>query len=167
MTTATETVLGDKIFLGRTPDGERVYVTIRVYHRSGHFQTVDHAPVGAFDELSITGEVYRPRARTASGAGQVRAEIRAVLAGKLAPGVSEDDVRTIIAAFPYHLNGLNAGCAHVEPVGKDINEWLDRTPACPVPETPYRYGTAWLVAPLPDGLVDGLRAACVRIGGRS
>lgn len=162
MTTTTETALGDRIFLGRTPDGERVYVTIRLYHRSGHYQTTDHTPIGAYDELSITGEVYRPRARTVSAAGQVRAEIRAVLAGKLAPGVSEADVRAIVSALRYHLNGLQAGCVHVKPVGKDINERLTRTPACPL--SGYRYGSAWLVDTLPDGLIDRLREICGRLG---
>lgn len=59
----------------------------------------------------------------------------------------------------WHLNTMRAGCAHQEVVyetdryGRRVPS-LDLTPPCP--ETGYRYGSAWLVEPLPEDVLTFL-----------
>lgn len=166
MTTTTTTDLGHRMFLGWTPDKTRVYVNVQLSVQNGNFQTTDHQQAETVERLSFTGEVYRGRAghsdRQMVGAGQITGAARAVLAGRLAPGVSAGDVTTLLKAWKaWHLNDMRAACAHVKPVGDSTDDNLDRTPACP--HSGYRYGSAWLVDPLPEGLVESLRAICERM----
>lgn len=160
---ATDTTLGRRMFLGWTPDKTRVYVTVKLSVQNGQFQTTDHRRITTVERLSFTGETYRGRSgfsdRQMVGAGQTLGAARAVLAGRLAPGVSERDIRTLVEAWKaWHLSDMRAACAHVQPVGDSISDRLDGTPACP--HSGYRYGSAWLVEPLPEGLVESLRAVC-------
>lgn len=165
----SETNLGRNLFLGYTPDNLRVYVDVTVRRRTGEgFRTIEHELSGAFDELAITGSVYAGKSgkldsQFVSG-GQCVGDAASVLAdgGRLARGAAEADVRLIVEAWPrWHLNGMRAGCAHVEPVGDTASGRLDSTPECPV--SGYRWGSAWLVEPLPHGLIDELGGACGRL----
>jgi hypothetical protein len=162
-----ERVIAKDLYIGETSDKERLYLDVRVRQDHGTWQTVEHDTVTTREELSIIGNLRVGRHDV--GGGQCIDRMWSVLgAGKLARGADPADVRLIADVWErWHLNAMRPGCAHVEvPEGtKSTSDRLDNTPPCP--RSGYRWGSAWLYEPLPDGLVDELSAACARVAARA
>ena len=143
-TTRTYTAKG---FLGRTEDGDRVWIEIEIRESDRLAQTTEHETVESYRELAITGAVAGKGRRNADQWGQVRATAAGAMA-KPAKGLTEDDVAQLVTVWKrWHLNGMQAGCAH-QGRGMDTD---------PCPETGYRYGHAWLVEELPADVEKWVR----------
>jgi hypothetical protein len=150
------------VFLGRTADGERVYVDVELWrkhsvaphewrkHSVAPHETIEHQPVNLYTELVISGETYRKHSRYVTNVDQVDGTAAAIV--DPAPGWTLEDIRDLVTIWRrYHLNGARAGCAHqvIERetrYGRSVPS-LDKTAPCPI--TGYRYGHAWLVELLP------------------
>jgi len=158
-----------KMYAGKTADGGRLYLEVELREEQGPRQTVDHDTVEAYTELAIMGEVYYPgdRRGNPSVCGQVIDCLRSVLNGG-DPAVDPDSLAELLHYWErWHLNGFNGGCRHQEKdahVARDrvypywIDDWAAmsdaQTARCPVG---YRYGSAWLVEPLPALVADRVR----------
>lgn len=159
-----------EILLGRTPEGERVTVEIalRPAQRVAPYETITHEPLPDDAlELSIVGTVYPKGWRpgwSESGGGQCIDTARTVLPSKQ---WSAEDLSRLVAIWEaWHLNGLQAGCAHQSVVMESgpygPRPSLELTQPCPV--TGYRYGHAWLFKALPADVLDDVRRFQRRVG---
>jgi hypothetical protein len=162
MTTDTEPRTHWTGLVGRTDDGTRVYVEIELRHKDGGtWRTTEHEPVGpdGYLELSISGHTIRKGGRTCDSAGQILDDLTRVTRPE--PGMVGRVDELAIVWDVWHLNGMQAGCAHQVPVyapdeyGRVVPS-LDLTPACPI--TGYRYGHAWLVRALPADVIATVQA---------
>lgn len=150
----------DEIFVGRTHTGEKVYVSAELRRQPGEWQTVTHETVTAPLTLAFQGTVVRKggsirRESDWLAGGQIdRSFLRRIVTAE--SGWRIGDTRKLADVWDeWHLNTLQAGCAHQPPesvvyrqgrYGREID--LDNTPACA--ETGYKYGSAWLARVLPD-----------------
>jgi len=64
-----------------------------------------------------------------------------------ARGFDPARVQELARLAAYHLPSMKAGCVHQSGVNK-----------APCPVTGYRWGSAWLVEPLPDGFLERVKA---------
>lgn len=127
-------VSGD-IYVGRTGDGARISISVRLALRTNEQENTDHQTVTDRWEISLMGGGIEKGRSVESFGGQIREEFRRVRGVK--------GVKAVSAIWDtYHLNGMAAGCDHQSRPGD-----LDTTPPCPV--TGYRYGHAWLYRELP------------------
>lgn len=161
-------------FVGTTAEGDRVWVKMELRQKdaNGRFNSAtDHRPVGEYVEFTMSAvgllKGRRTPARDIDFGGQSVDTFRAIT--KPAAGWSAEDVRDLADLWDaWHLNGMQAGCVHVEPVieadryGRMVPS-LDLTPPCP--ETGYRYGHAWLVKTLPVEIVEKINAYAARLDG--
>lgn len=149
----------NRIFLGTNP-GEgygykrpvKVYVNIELRAEDAMNplrvrRTTEHMATILEPELSITFDVVNS-AGTDLGGGAMGKEGLNVETRKASSRVFEVLHRLI----PWHLNGMQAKCAHQGPpvyeqgrYGPQVN--FQKSPRCPL--TGYGYGSAWLVEPLP------------------
>lgn len=103
--------------------------------------TVEHEPIVRYERLTIVGDVLEGRRFV--GGGQVADELDRIT--RPAPGWGPDERARLQAIWRrWHLNDLRAACAHQTPPPSLDDPWPD-----PCPETGYRFGSAWLVEPLP------------------
>lgn len=150
----------DKLFVGRTAEGDRVFVTIELRERGSErpSETTEHKQVTTYTELSITGTVVAYRGRSVVAAGQIRDDVAAVVDFE---GSAFDEAAVgalLILWNRWHLNGMQAGCAHMD-LPADTS--YDARQGITCPQTGYVYGTKWLVEDLPDeivGVVEGFLA---------
>lgn len=144
------------IDMGRTAEGYKVTAEVRRELTTRPTTSITHEelPAGQMT-VAIMFDAY-------ISSGQTPPEDRVIVT--LPPGVKAKDedrrweaVRAVERLWAgWHLNNLRAACAHqvVPEVPADVSAldrtgWLlDNTPPCPL--TGYRYGTAWLFAPLDD-----------------
>lgn len=141
--------------VGFKADGERVFVSLDLRpHVSSGQRTVTHQPIGDYIEFSASGLLVPKGYRDAEGAGQCLDALLEVTEAK-AP-FTLDDIKSLHALWKeWHLNGMNAGCVHQAKVvwedstyGKRVDlKGTTEANDCPAN---YRYGSAWLVKPLPD-----------------
>lgn len=139
----------------------RVGVDIRIERIAGPKQTVTHEETTDFLDFSITTHVWNPRGNDWEAGGATVAPLRQIV--NYAAPFNEASVLEIAELGKWHLNALTAGCVH-QPKGKDLPMRdgkyskeidLDAIPLCP--ESGYKYGSAWLVRPLPADLLDTVR----------
>jgi len=144
---------------------ERVYVEIELRKIQGEHTTITHEPIIDPLELAVTYET-----RTSFGCG-----VKEALDPKLFQSliIEPDDLAWIREVSErWHLNTLRGGCvhqvrgAHIDRRGVSTYKggwyrgvyWTRmvkrQTKRCPVG---YRYGSAWLVEPLPDEVVFGIK----------
>jgi hypothetical protein len=136
-----------KGFIGRTEDGDRVWVEIEIREVNRPSETTEHETVNGYRELSITGAVAQKGYRNAHSWGQVRADAAGAMDNP-AKGLTEDDIAELVTVWKrWHLNGMQAGCAHP---GRGMD-------TAPCPETGYRYGHSWLVKALPADVETWVR----------
>ncbi|HTF53577.1 MAG TPA: hypothetical protein VK735_39545 [Pseudonocardia sp.] len=149
-------------FIGKTGDGESVYVEITIAWQAWESEsvpaeTIDHHGIRAHERVSMMGHTFRERSRRrdSDGAGQIVDILNEITTP--APGWTLDEIGALRRAWErWHLNDMRAGCAHQTAVTVPDNvSWdkrsryrLDNTPQCP--ETGYRWGSRWLVEPLTD-----------------
>lgn len=149
-----------EIFAGKTADGDRVYVSVRLGVTSRTAETVTHEAVTEVTRLSMTGAVFEPWKRDASSAGQCTEALTEIT--EPASGLTLEAIEDMAAVWDrWHLNDLQAGCAHQEVVWETgpygyRQPSLDLTPRCP--ETGYLYGHGWLYEPLPSDVLQRVSA---------
>lgn len=164
-----------KIRAGTFREHGRRYAVILEYReqpaqalRNPHGRTVDHLPIPADAiEVAISGEVWHAtetgnvdrRYADMDSAGQIIEELRKVGTARAA--------RIAELWDRWHLNGMRAACIHqregaadiyrrMPDYAQDADRWAElRALDCP---EGYAYGSAWLVEPIPDGVLAELRA---------
>lgn len=150
-------------YLGRTNDGDAVYVCIELRRQGGVKQTVEHEEITDPVELAVTGHTFEKFSRRwdIDSGGQIVDTLKDLNPAKLAAGWTPEDVTALHDLWQrWHLNTMRAACAHQEVVyvpGRygGTEPSLDKTPPCP--HTDYTYGHAWLVEPLPEDVADQAR----------
>jgi hypothetical protein len=176
-----EVIAEGTVFLGRTPERNRVHVDIQIIEKSlapSVKQTVDHGYVSRYAELSISGKVTSP-GWAVQRSGQVVNAASEVLIGQPAVPFAS---RLVEVWDEWHLNGMQAGCAHqptawicstcglengwhLNPsypkrgdacVSCEKNRWDEESDRCPV--SGYRYGTSWLLRDLPSDLIVEIKS---------
>ncbi len=156
-----ERILGSVtgVDVGRTPDNEKLTLDIRVRRRKNvaPYQTVFHTPCRHYVELTIVGNVSQYGRDV--GGGQCIDTLRAVAS---AEGSTRDPFKPVelleVANLweRWHLNGMRPWCVHLQDrkvnTGTDVKTW----PQCS--ETGYKWGSAWLVEPIPPDVLTSLEA---------
>lgn len=143
-----------------------VNVRIEQLERQSTYETVDHQQISNPLDFAITSDIWQPqRGDIIEGGATVEPltkVIKSVLhghSGRYARGMNRATVEALVSLEEWHLNAMTAGCSHQTVVWEDEpyrQPSLTLTKPCPI--TGYRYGHAWLVRPLPDDLVDRVRA---------
>jgi hypothetical protein len=103
-------------FIGRTPNAERVYVSIRLEEKDGRpFNTTAHEHIpGNYTELAITGELVAFKGRSVMAIGQIINYAASVSPDEFSYW-SQADIRSLVKLWRrWHLNGMQAGCEHME-----------------------------------------------------
>lgn len=148
--------------IGTWTDGyhgtHRLKVTARIepLHLGGEtVETIEHQEVPRADVLRVafTGEtqVRAPGGRwREDGGGQNLIDLTRVTDFSVGWDAEKRD-RLLTLWREWHLNDMQAGCAHQAVVGTTIDERLDRTEPCA--KTGYRYGRKWLVRLVPDEVI--------------
>ena len=158
-----------KGYLGRTADGEAVYVEIVIREREGDFETTEHATVNRAVGVSFSGHTFRrySRRQDCDRAGLIIRALDEIVT--FARGWDVRSVRRLATLWhEWHLNYMTAGCAHQTPVmapdeyGRMMPS-VTLTPGCP--ETGYRYGDKWLVRTVPDGILAEIHTLAERLDG--
>lgn len=153
-------------YVGRTNEGSRIWLEIELRQQTqvASRQTIEHEPASESLELSICGLIVDKGCRRVSGAGQVVDYVRRIVTP--AEGWTRAELRRLVDVWDrWHLNGMQAGCAHMP-----ANATVGKT-ECPVQaadpeiEKPYVHGTAWLVEPLPDDVIKQVRTWAARLDG--
>lgn len=142
----------------------RLVVTaeLRVAQPAGRdHETIDHATIHDPLNLSFTGNIREqtPKGGWAEGSsgagvpGWAGHVTEFAAPGEPGAGLGWDQARAnrlVDLASSWHLNTMQAGCAHQTVVWED--GWYGRRPSLeltePCPHTGYRYGSKWLVKPV-------------------
>lgn len=111
------------------------------------YETVDHQMVREPLDFALTTSVWRPRLSDIVSCGATVEPLREL--SSYEPGWAAESVKELADLEEWHLNAMSAACAH-----QKRNAGLD-SPPCPI--SGYRWGSAWLVRPLPDGFLDKVR----------
>jgi hypothetical protein len=146
-------------FVGRTSDGSRVWLEIelRPVRRAG--TTIEHETVEGYTELSICGHGKSKGRHVSDFAGQIVGELRKIT--EPAEGWTRAELHQIADVWErWHLNGMKAACAHM-PTGADLGTYCQATDA-EGERYDYKYGTAWLVEPLPAEVITQVRTWAAR-----
>jgi hypothetical protein len=155
--------------VGKTDDGDSVYVEITVTTETKEVQTVTHETADKVTRVSIQGHYFAKGSRRTdiSGGGQCVDMVAAVT--KPAMGITGEDIARLVEIWKgWHLNDMRAGCAHQTVVyeedkyGRNAPS-LDKTPRCP--ETGYRYGHAWLYEEPPADVLADLVSIGAKLDG--
>lgn len=145
-------------YLGRTVDGEAVYVQITLKREDRTRETVEHEQISNPLDLAISGHTFDKGSQRwdIDSGGQIVDTLTRMDPRRLADGWTSEDVTALHELWQrWHLNTMRGACAHQEVVYEDEAKRrpsLDLTPPCP--HTGYRYGHAWLTDPLPDEAVE-------------
>jgi hypothetical protein len=135
---------------------------------TGPHETIEHETVTGGWRLGISALVYVAtksgardrRYADCIGAGQCRDDVASIR--KPAAPFTADDVARLVAIWDeWHLNDMRAACAHMS-LPRDTSYDAQRGITCPrvslvKDRHAYRYGAAWLYAPLPDDVVSFVR----------
>lgn len=162
---------GDEgLLVGYVPGSEydakrrlRVTVDVRIERLERHetYQTTTHEQVTRPLDLSITTNVWRPDDRDILAGGATARPLRQVaMVGAPARFWDADNLTTLARlADRWHLNSMRAACQHQQVVWEDSQAGRrpSLTETAPCPHTGYRYGSSWLVEPLPRGALAMLR----------
>lgn len=141
----------------------RVTLDVRIerLERQATYQTTEHYTVSAPLALSVQTGVWRPDGQDVISGGPTVEPLRAVARlGRPSPLLTSAALLELAdIADRWHLNEMRAGCAHQTVVWEDEpyhRPSLTQTQPCPV--SGYRYGSAWLVEPLPTDVLTRLLA---------
>lgn len=137
------------VTLGRIKGEGIVKVSMRLTWHEDGTQTVDHETVEGYWRFSVSASVWlRSNSPDSHTAGQCR-DIVARLN-------TEASRRLCLLWEAWHLNDFTAGCAHQTPVYTAQGQY-DLAAVPPCPETGYRFGSAWLLRPIPDAVLVEMR----------
>lgn len=137
--------------------GVRVDIRIERLERRESYQTTEHQQIVRPYGLSVTTQVWSPGGADMVAGGATRDPLREVTEP------SRFWTRGTLAALAtlgdrWHGNDFQAACAHQDVVYEDGP--LGRRPSLdltlPCTSTGYRYGSAWLVEPLPEQVIGDL-----------
>lgn len=127
-------------------------------------QTIEHVECLALVEFTFAWQIFERRAGRWEETGwhRDRLDLDAIDGLAWQDGWDEARVERIaVLGGEWHLNGLQAACAHQAVVWDETpyrQPSLDRTMPCPT--SGYRYGTAWLARPMPPEIEAELRSLC-------
>jgi hypothetical protein len=127
-----------------------VTVSVRMEERTRRdsYETVNHDQVSRPLDFSIMTGVWNPNRSDIVSGGATVEPLRELVSFER--GFDAESARKLADLGAYHLSGMRAGCAHQK---RDAG--LDSA-ACPV--TGYKWGSAWLVQPLPSGFLERVKA---------
>lgn len=130
------------MLVGKTPDGDRMYVEVRLSSVQMVAITEEHETIsGLVHTLAFQGHLIGPHRRNWPAAGQLLPDLVTV---------DSDLAREIAPLWKHwHLNEMQAGCVHQGRPARLEGGGVDLQSVPPCPHTGYRYGSAWLVRPLP------------------
>jgi hypothetical protein len=107
--------------------------------------TIAHGEVTQAQELTISAGVWNTPKTDFVTCGQITDALDHMVS--YAPGWNAVKVKRLAEIWNHwHLNAMHAGC---------INQAGDNHEPCP--ETGYKWGSEWLVEPLPADIADELR----------
>lgn len=120
--------------------------------RQGVFIRIEYPRNGSDKPaLSICADIYRGGHDV--GGGQSLDTVRRVAThGHPSKEWPVGRILYLLAVWDHwHLNDVQAGCSHQREMG-----WrnYDKHPGEPCPICGYKYGSAWLYAPLPQDVID-------------
>lgn len=166
---------GADITIGKIPGAAygykrdlRVTVSVRVerLERRETYETTAHETVREPLALSLTSNVWRPDGADIVAGGATVEPIREVAAhGTPAAGLTADDLAALATLGQrWHGNDFKAACEHQTVAWEDSAHGRrpSLTDTAPCPVTGYRYGTAWLVEPLPHDVLAQVDAIMSR-----
>jgi hypothetical protein len=163
---ASTELLADDAYVGRVRLAPRrfdyMFVTIRLYGRDSG-TTIHHQPIGEHVSLAISATVWANRSKRGDchTAGQCVEELLRVEPDGRLDG---SEIRDLVKVWrEWHLNDMRAGCAHQDVADIPPAERLDRVPPCSESVPRYRYGSAWLVEPLPAEVERFVRAIAAKL----
>lgn len=139
------------LLVGRTKEGEKFYVTIQLRDHEGQAQTVTHESLTGYKTLSFTGVLTTKYGSAAYERGWVSCgqnDHYLLEITEPAKGFTLKSIQRLHQLWnELHLNDMNSHCAHQDKAIKwDVVE--------PCSFTGYKAGTAWLLNPLDEKLVD-------------
>ena len=121
------------VTVGRMTDG-KINLTL-----TGPKESIDHRRLNWYHELTISGDIYYKNGRGLASCGQINTTLHKEIEDlKPTKGTMMD------RADRWHLNGMNAGCKH-----QDNYNYVEEYEQLADIETGYKYGSKWLVEPLP------------------
>lgn len=132
-------------FVGRTANGDRIYVDATLSAYTGKVVTTDHRTLDRGQRFTMTGLGIAKHCREAHSAGQMLDDLLEVV--KPAKGITLEDVKSLHDAWKAnHLNDMVALCGHQTAVYEYSRGYksldLETIGACPV--SGYKPGSAWL-----------------------
>jgi hypothetical protein len=147
--------------LGRTAEernGRRGYVVVTVELRilQGDYVTTEHGTVSDPLELSVQASQYGPydHKDNPSASGQARESLSEIT--EPAPGWTLEEIAELRSLWErWHLNAMRAACAHMPTDARE--RWDRREVVVCDTGSGYKYGTSWLVEPLPAEVVERVR----------
>lgn len=153
----TEEVLLDDVLLAKAKDGSRFYLTLNLRHSErSNAQTVEHEPITEYDSVTFMGAIAEGRRKNATTTGQIVGLLTYRDEFKPVNGFTEDDLQNIVQIWhEWHCNDMNAACAHMGPGA--LKRWQETGIGDVCETSGYRYGSAWLVKPLPAEVVAKVR----------
>lgn len=143
------------VLIGAQRDGTRIAVEARHETQTSDYTTTQHEQrTGPHARLALSVLGWYGLTSDPDTAGQVGNMLADIT--RPAGTLTHADIKRLAEIWDrWHLNDRRAACAHME-LPDDPSYDARRDITCP--ETGYRYGHAWLVEPLPDGLWDEVRA---------
>lgn len=129
--------------------GRGVFLVIETKEEAREAETTDHRKIKSFKVLSISGFARQRIGADYAYCGQIYDELNDKNIRRwLLP---KENIKGLVTIWKrWHLNGLNSGCIH-QKAGDYTNPKIAGQ-VCP--KTGYKYGTAWLVEELPQGLEE-------------
>lgn len=137
-------------FIGRTAEGDRVYVEIEIREVDKDVRFTDLTTGTLTHDLSISGFAIEKGKRLATMGGQITDSVREVT--DFADGWTAEDVKSLLAIWDeWHLNGMNAASDEQREAG-----WTYETHAGQADSNGYKIGSAWLARQLPEDVLAEL-----------
>ncbi len=160
MSVKTE-VFSKTVTVGRMDEG-KINLKLTINHVRGPAESIGHRRLSWYHELTISGDIYYKNGCGICECGQCSETIhRGIDDLKPTKGVmmSREDLITVLFVWDrWHLNSMNAGCKHQSAtlgLSNYIEEYNElaaiETAKCP---NGYKYGSKWLVEPLPQAVID-------------
>jgi hypothetical protein len=139
--------------IGRTADGGRLFARIDLVEILGSHESADHDTLTNPLRFSASGWHVPYRRHESDSAGQMLDRYTVV---KPAPGWTLDDIASLLAIWrQWHLNDMQAACAHMDVAGLGPSYDDRRHVVCPV--TGERYGSKWWAREIPADVVVEIR----------
>ncbi len=144
----------NRVLVGRTEDGSRIYVDAELRTTDREVQTTAHE-ITNLQRFSMTGDAVAYRCKEPYSCGQNLYELLNVT--KPVKGITLEDLKALHDAWDtYHLNDMKALCDHQTAIYEDTTygKRLDLDAIGPCPVSGYKPGSAWLATAVPDDVLE-------------